>query len=345
MDVSPKALREVEFREVSRRGGYHPEDVDEFIEEVAKGVEALQDRLRQAVERAQRAEAAASEATGSDETLRRTLVLAQRTADLAVQEAREQASRILAGAEQQAQALLADTEERARRTHEEALGAIRTELSALEGTRQRSQSEVDGLQRWIDEHRHHLMANLRDAMAAVERAGAVSPVPSSTPVDTGRPQSRTAIHSPGEPGESTGSGATPQTPPPVPSPTQGSEERSGPGRSAATPPPVSGPPTTGTASVAAPQAASAAAAAVADDAASVGEDPGPATAARVADRKERHAAATGEVTVVDVAGPEREPDGIDGDLNEADARALDDFFEDGEYSDDRRFGGRLRRRR
>ena len=113
MEVSPKTLREVEFREKMR--GYHPEDVDHFLEQVAAGLEVMQDRLRQAVERAQRAEAAASEAGGSDETLRKTLVLAQRTADMAVQEAREQAARIHGGAEQQAQAQLAEAAERGRR--------------------------------------------------------------------------------------------------------------------------------------------------------------------------------------------------------------------------------------
>src|SRR6516164_8596340 len=118
MDVSPKTLREVEFREKMR--GYHPEDVDHFLEEVAAGLEVLQDRLRQTVERAQRAEA-----EGSDETLRKTLILAQRTADMAVQEAREQAARILAGAEQQAQAMLADAEERGRRIHEDAIAESR----------------------------------------------------------------------------------------------------------------------------------------------------------------------------------------------------------------------------
>src|ERR1700733_108540 len=119
MDVSPKTLREVEFREKMR--GYHPEDVDQFLERVAAGMEVLQDRLRQAMERAQRAEQAAAEAGGTDDTLRRTLVLAQRTADLAVQEAREQAARILAGAEQQAEGVLADAEERAQRAQYDAL--------------------------------------------------------------------------------------------------------------------------------------------------------------------------------------------------------------------------------
>ena len=128
MELTPKTLREVEFRE--KRHGYHHEDVDRFLEEVAAALEVQQDRLRQAQERAQRAEAAAAEAGGNDEALRKTLVLAQRTADLAVQEAREQAARILAGAEQQAQAVIADAEERARRTMEDSVADSRSELAA-----------------------------------------------------------------------------------------------------------------------------------------------------------------------------------------------------------------------
>src|SRR5580692_7600617 len=151
MDVSPKTLREVEFREKMR--GYHPEDVDQFLERVAAGIEVLQDRLRQAIERAERA---ANEAGGTDDALRRTLVLAQRTADLAVQEAREQAARILAGSEQQAQAVIAEAEERARRAHEDALVDARTELARLESARQQLQLDVETLTRWVEEHKVHL---------------------------------------------------------------------------------------------------------------------------------------------------------------------------------------------
>ena len=181
MDVSPKTLREVEFREKLR--GYHPEDVDQFLEQVAVGLEGMQDRLRQAVERAQRAESAAasapsapsappapsSDTSASEETLRKTLVLAQRTADLAVQEAREQAARILSAAEQQAQARLAEAEERARRTHEDALSDVRAELTSLEVTRQRSQQDVDALNRWVEDHRTELGATLSEALSLVER--------------------------------------------------------------------------------------------------------------------------------------------------------------------------------
>lgn len=131
MDVSPKTLREVEFREKMR--GYHPEDVDQFLERVAAGIEVLQDRLRQAIERAQRAEQAATEAGGNDDALRRTLLLAQRTADLAVQEAREQAARIVTAAEQQAQTLVGDADQRVRAVVTEAEGRSKAMLADSEG--------------------------------------------------------------------------------------------------------------------------------------------------------------------------------------------------------------------
>jgi len=200
MDVSPKTLREVEFREKMR--GYHPEDVDQFLERVAAGIEVLQDRLRQAIERAQRAEQAATDAGGNDDSLRRTLLLAQRTADMAVQEAREQAARIVTGAEQQAQSLLgeaeqqvrnlvaeadrraqsvladseyrsqamvSEAEQRARRGHEDTLVEVRADLAKLEVTRQRLQMDVDGMTRWVAEHRNQLRAALEDALTRAEQ--------------------------------------------------------------------------------------------------------------------------------------------------------------------------------
>src|ERR1700728_4317751 len=97
MEISPKTFREVEFRE--KRHGYHPEDVDRFLESMAVAVEDLLEQVRKALERAERAE---ESAPISDETLRRTLVLGQRTADQAIQEAREEAVRIVAAAEEKA---------------------------------------------------------------------------------------------------------------------------------------------------------------------------------------------------------------------------------------------------
>ncbi len=181
MEVSPKTLREVEFREKMR--GYHPEDVDHFLEQVAAGIEVLQDRLRQAVERAQRAESAASETGGSDDTLRRTLVLAQRTADMAVAEAREQASRILASAEQQAQSIVAEAEQQGRRTLEDSISDARSELAKLESQRSQAQLEVDTLQRWVEEHKAHVVESLSEALAAVDRVGILWPAPGTRGAD------------------------------------------------------------------------------------------------------------------------------------------------------------------
>ncbi len=181
MEVSPKTLREVEFREKMR--GYHPEDVDHFLEQVAAGIEVLQDRLRQAVERAQRAESAASDSGGSDDTLRRTLVLAQRTADMAVAEAREQASRILASAEQQAQSIVAEAEQQGRRTLEDSISDARSELTKLDAQRSQAQLEVDTLQRWVEEHKAHVVGSLSEALAAVDRVGILWPAPGARGVD------------------------------------------------------------------------------------------------------------------------------------------------------------------
>jgi len=185
MDVSPKILREVEFRDKMR--GYHPEDVDQFLEQVAAGVEVLQDRLRLALERAQKAEAQASEGAGSDDAIRRTLVLAQRTADLAVEEAREQAARMLAGAEQQAQAMVADAEDRARSAHEDSLVEVRARLVTLEATREHLQAEVAALTEWVEENRVRLASALRDAVARIEQTELVSPPPVS-PADVASQQ-------------------------------------------------------------------------------------------------------------------------------------------------------------
>lgn len=272
MEVSPKTLREVEFREKMR--GYHPEDVDHFLEQVAAGIEVLQDRLRQAVDRAQRAESAASEAGGADDTLRKTLVLAQRTADLAVQEAREQAARILANAEQQAQAMLAEAEEQGRQTLEDTIAECRSELDGLETARAQAQGDVDNLHRWLEEHKAHLQDSLSEAMAAVERAGVLWPAPSTRQVD---------------PGLRNGAVQVPDIPPPA----------------------RGGDPLDSETALWSPS----------DDERS--------------ELRDRPASASSRSHVdIDLA---------DSGLEE---QALDDFFEDNEeFAEDRRFGGRLRRRR
>jgi DivIVA domain-containing protein len=178
MDVSPKTVREVEFREKLR--GYHPEDVDQFLERVAKGIEILQERLRAATERAVRAERSAADSTENDDTLRRTLVLAQRTADAAVQEAREQAAQIVAEAEAHAKLIASDAEARAVALIEETEGGVRDEVAQLVAGREALLEDMSSITHWIEDHRTYLTDALSQAVERLRtdlQAQRVPPTP------------------------------------------------------------------------------------------------------------------------------------------------------------------------
>lgn len=166
MDVSPKTLREIEFRE--RLRGYHPDDVDTFLERVAAGIEILQERLRQATDRAVRAEQRTAEVGDGDAALRRTLGLAQRTADLALQEARENAARIVAAAEERAREVLDEVDEAARQRAIAAEAGLRDEIAQLEAARDQLRSDVAAFQRYLDAERSRLRLTLSDAIRWLE---------------------------------------------------------------------------------------------------------------------------------------------------------------------------------
>ncbi len=105
MDLTTELLDNAAFRE-AKRGGYNTEDVDEFIEQVKveyqrhdalvregrQHIEAAEARVVEAERRAADSAEQAASAIDTDDTLKRTLVLAQRTADAAIKEAEEQAS-------------------------------------------------------------------------------------------------------------------------------------------------------------------------------------------------------------------------------------------------------------
>lgn len=184
MDVSPETIREVEFREKLR--GYNQDDVDEFLERVAAGVEILQERLRQATERAVRAEQQARDVLEGDDALRRTLVLAQRTADLAVQEAREQAKRIIDAAEGHGRSLMAQAEEDARRLAEEAQSQVWADVGRLEVARDQLRQDVAVLARYLEQERGRAQACLAEAARQLEQSlPGVAPPPPLHDVDLG----------------------------------------------------------------------------------------------------------------------------------------------------------------
>ena len=94
MTISGESIRKIEFREGWR--GYNQVDVDVFLEEVAADVDELHATLGEAKARAERAETrvtAPGVTPETDETVRRTLTLAQRAADLVVSESKAVAER------------------------------------------------------------------------------------------------------------------------------------------------------------------------------------------------------------------------------------------------------------
>jgi cell division initiation protein len=179
MDLSPKTVREVEFRE-KKIGGYHPEDVDQFLEQLATGIDALQDRLRQTTERAVHAEELAAASGESDDALRRTLVLAQRTADLAVQEARAQAAQIVEAAETEARGIVEGAQQQATTIATDAQRQLREDIEVLEAARAQLLREVSELEQWIEEHRAALGASLTEALRHVEQGVAMMTRPPET---------------------------------------------------------------------------------------------------------------------------------------------------------------------
>jgi DivIVA domain-containing protein len=163
MEIAASTLREVEFREKLR--GYNPDEVDEFLERVAVGIEALEERLRAATERALRAEQRLAELPEDDGELRRTLVLAQRAADLAVKEANDQAAAIVARAEARARAMIEQAEQVARRRGEEAEAQLRVEVERLRAARDDLLADVGAL----EEHLARARERAREAVAEAAR--------------------------------------------------------------------------------------------------------------------------------------------------------------------------------
>lgn len=203
MDISPQRVRTAEFRTVKR--GLDPDEVREFLNEVAAELEraqnqstAMEARARAAVARLQEISesgattpiatsepAAAAPATPSAsvdeaETISRTLLLAQRTADTAVAEAKAEAERIEREASAEAAKtidstremsarLLEEAREEARRAGEAERLNVKTEVDSLRARRDFLESDVDHLERHLADERSRLREAATTLMDLTER--------------------------------------------------------------------------------------------------------------------------------------------------------------------------------
>ena len=200
MDLTTELLDNAAFRE-AKRNGYNTQDVDEFIEQVKveygshevmlrearQRAEALESRVADAERRVADAEERAAAGSDTDETLKRTLVLAQRTADAAIKEAEEQAERTLSSAQDQAARLLADAQEasararaeaenEARRAQEEARTRVLGELRDLEAARDQLHTDVDNLERHLEEQRDRVRLTTRELQRLLDDPAALREV-------------------------------------------------------------------------------------------------------------------------------------------------------------------------
>jgi len=170
MEISAKVLREVEFSGSLR--GYNTDEVDEFLEQVAIAVDKLQADAQAAIERAEQASRAPAERTGfeDEESLRRTLVLAQRTADLAIKEAQEEAAQILDRSRAEAENLVGEARQSADHITSEAERRLRDEVARLTRIRDELKSEADTLVSLLAAERERLTESLGTALRYVEKS-------------------------------------------------------------------------------------------------------------------------------------------------------------------------------
>ncbi len=170
MEISARVLREVEFNSSLR--GSNTDEVDEFLEQVADAVDRLHEEAKSATERAETAERGSRDRSGldDDESIRRTLVLAQRTADLAIREAQEEAAQLLDNARSEAETLVGDARDSASRLTSEAERRLREEVARLGAMRDDLKQEVDTLVSLLGAERERLTETLGAALKYVERS-------------------------------------------------------------------------------------------------------------------------------------------------------------------------------
>ncbi len=184
-------LRTVEFRLGLK--GYNVDEVDEYLDKAAQEAEGLQEhvrqlneRLRQASERISQLErdkraapvaaevdqgaaaASADAAALSDETLQRTLLLAQKFVDQTKRESEAEAAAIVAQAEESARGAIAAAKATAAQLQTETHQKLREEVTRLETTRTELATDVESMARHLESERNRLRGALSEILRWVD---------------------------------------------------------------------------------------------------------------------------------------------------------------------------------
>lgn len=191
MEISPQTIRSTGFKTVKK--GYDPDEVESFRAQVAIAVETAQNQATSMEARARAAVAKLQELsqqvntpgrevaapvtthTGDTEMISRTLLLAQRTADAALADARVEAEGITAHAREEAARVLDSARTMAAKTVEDARADARravddervkaeNEVQALLARRDFLLGDVDHLEQYLQAQRERL----RDAAVQLQ---------------------------------------------------------------------------------------------------------------------------------------------------------------------------------
>lgn len=182
MEMNPQRVRSAQFK--TARKGADTDEVSAFLAEVADELERAQNQATAMEARARAAVARLQEVTEStplaapivdpsaeeSDTISRTLLLAQRTADSTMAESRAEASRIIAKANDEAAATLDSTREMSAQLITEARVEARR---GLEAERQSILSEVEALKArrdFLESDVHHLETFLVDQRSRIREA-------------------------------------------------------------------------------------------------------------------------------------------------------------------------------
>jgi DivIVA domain-containing protein len=183
MALNPQRIRDTRFK-TAKRGGYDPAEVDAFLDQAAAALEAAQNdatameaRARAAVARLQEL----SQGGGGDpggaprasadeaETISRTLLLAQRTADETIAEAKAEADRVRVSAGEEATGIVDEARIEARRAGEEARVQVEGEVQALLARRDFLESDVDHLEQYLVAQRERIVEAVSELSDLVQR--------------------------------------------------------------------------------------------------------------------------------------------------------------------------------
>jgi DivIVA domain-containing protein len=179
MDVTPQELRGSEIKDAWR--GYDRDEVDDLLERAAVTIEHMMLQLQEVQAHPPAVAAAAPEpvplpASRDDaEMLQRTLLLAQRAADDAVNEANARARQIVEEAEAKAQALVGDAEATARRIAEGERRRLEVEIQELSARRELLRGDADALEAYANGYREKLRETLESDLATLANGGAIAP--------------------------------------------------------------------------------------------------------------------------------------------------------------------------